>query len=780
MIKEKNKLILAAALYYAGLNFSVIPVGTDKRPLIPWKKYQQEKASVEKIKKWFTQEFPNANVGVVTGKISGIVVVDVEAGGPTNNLPPTVISKTGGDGWHFFYKHPDVLVKNSTRIKELTDIRGDGGYVVMPPSIHSSGKRYEWSVGPDQANFMELPKWVLENSSNEEPKTENDWDKFLNSEVAEGNRNSTATKIAGKLLHDLPYELWELSGWTTLKEWNLKNSKPPLSERELKSVWESIKKAEIISIKKPTTKSDKNQFQELDKILAGVPKDVEKHLLPQLLNPLFSKLVLLDNTSINFYLKHKIKNYFGLTNEDTKSLEKSIKELKRKHSIEKSKKKEVTEEKLTEEEIKIAKEMLDNPSLLNKILETIKKLGIVGEENNCLLIYLAISSRILKKPLSVIVKGQSASGKSYPVQKIIQLFPKSAYIDITDATAQSFYYVEKDYFKNKIIIIFERHGSQKSDYAIRSFQSEEKLKIQVTVKDPITGEFKTDFKEVEGPVGFITTTTNSTIHDENETRNLSIYTDESTGQTNRIIDQQCESYDFRNQGLNSKDLEKQIILQKFLAKEKKLRVVIPYAKALMKNLPKNNVRIRRDSQKILALIEITTCLYQRQRHIDEKKEYIISSLADFYIIKIIFEEIIKKTLSEMPDRTIKIIKKAEELTEASDDSESFTFSRQELARELEWDKKLIEKWISPAENQNFLIIVEGGKGKNPYRYKFNSDKKIQDKEILPSVEKIIAQNPNLPKECIPRELYNPITGEIISINKKEIVEKYKNKQNNNK
>lgn len=773
MTKEKDNLILATALYYTGLNFSVIPVGVDKKPLIPWKKYQQEKASKEEIKNWFTQKFPNANVGVVTGKISGIVVVDIEAGGQTNDLPPTVISKTGGGGWHFFYKHPDVFIKNSTRLKDLTDIRGDGGYMVMPPSLHSSGKQYEWSVGPDQADFAELPKWILGNDLNKEPKKRNDWEKILNSEILEGNRNNTAAQIAGKLLCHLPRELWELSGWATLKEWNLRNNKPLLTELELRSVWESIKKAEMVSVKKPTAISDQDQFQELDKILAGMPKNIEKHSLPQSLNTLFSKLVLLDNASINFYLKYKIKDYFKITSEDIKDLEKLVKELKRKSTVEKSKEKEKIEEILTDEEKRIAEKMLNDPLLLHNTIKTIKKLGVVGEENNCLLIYLAMSSRILKRPLSVIVKGQSASGKSYPVQKIIQLFPESAYIDITDATAQSFYYVEKDYFKNKIIIIFERHGSQKSDYAIRSFQSEEKLKIQVTIKDPVTGEFKTDFKEVEGPVGFITTTTDSTIHDENETRNLSIYTDESIGQTDRIINQQCDSYNFQNQELDSINLKKQIALQKFLAKEKKLRVVIPYAKALMEDLPKNNVRIRRDSQKILALIEITAYLHQKQRYIDKEKEYIISSLADFYIVKIIFEEIIKKTLSEMPDRTIEIIKKAEELAKAEDEPENFTFSRQELARELKCDKKLVEKWISPAENQNFFIITERGKGRNPYRYKFNFDKTIQNKEILPSVEKIIAQNPDLPKECIPKELYNPITGEIISVNKEEIAGKYK-------
>src|SRR3989344_5634418 len=168
-----NKQILSEALHYVELGFSVIPVSQDKKPLINWQIYQKEQATKEHVKQWFTQ-FPNANVGIVTGAISGVVVVDVEAGGKTENLPPTVISQTGGGGWHFFYKHPERIVKNAVRILEKTDIRGDGGFVVMPPSLHKSGKRYEWLVPPDDADFAGLPYWVLEKTASNE-KQKIDW-----------------------------------------------------------------------------------------------------------------------------------------------------------------------------------------------------------------------------------------------------------------------------------------------------------------------------------------------------------------------------------------------------------------------------------------------------------------------------------------------------------------------------------------------------------------------------------------------------------------------------
>lgn len=233
--------ILASALHYYDLGFSVIPVGQNKIPLIDWKKYQQERVDKETIKNWWRQ-FPKANIGVITGAISGIIVIDVEAGGKVENLPPTVISRTGGGGWHYFYKHPQRQIKNAVRIFDKTDIRGDGGYVVMPPSLHKSGNRYEWIVSPEIADFVELPHWILDKITNDKEKI--NWNNFLNSEILEGARNMSAAQFAGKLFFHLPPELWEISGWATVREWNLNQNKPPLDEKELRSVWESIKKRE--------------------------------------------------------------------------------------------------------------------------------------------------------------------------------------------------------------------------------------------------------------------------------------------------------------------------------------------------------------------------------------------------------------------------------------------------------------------------------------------------------------------------------------------------------
>lgn len=235
---ENNKN-LEAALEYLAAGWSVIPTGLDKRPLLAWKEFQTKRATAPEVREWFAK-WPEANIGIVTGKISGLVVVDVEQGGSTEGLTPTVISATGGGGYHYYYKHPGFEIGNDSRkIRELTDIRGDGGFVVAPFSRHASGKFYEWIASPDMADLADLPEWILKIKKQPTKIQIN-----LKDEVTEGARNQTAAQVAGKLLFELPKDRWESDGWAMFKHWNEMKCKPPLDEAELRNTWESIKARE--------------------------------------------------------------------------------------------------------------------------------------------------------------------------------------------------------------------------------------------------------------------------------------------------------------------------------------------------------------------------------------------------------------------------------------------------------------------------------------------------------------------------------------------------------
>lgn len=145
-----KNMVDAALWYLEKMNFSVIPIKKNKKPFIKWTDYQTQKPTIKEVKEWW-QRWPNANIGIVTGRVSGVDVVDCdsEAGKDAINeylsdnfLTP--ISKTP-KGWHYFFTHKPGL-SNGVRILNDCDLRTTGGYVIAPPSKNGHGNTYEWDL----------------------------------------------------------------------------------------------------------------------------------------------------------------------------------------------------------------------------------------------------------------------------------------------------------------------------------------------------------------------------------------------------------------------------------------------------------------------------------------------------------------------------------------------------------------------------------------------------------------------------------------------------------
>ena len=241
------------ALTYRRFGWSVIPLEPrEKRPLLRWEEYQRRRASEGVVRRWFAC-WPDANIGVVTGSISGLVVLDVDPGhgggeslarleaihGP---LPFTVSAVTGGGGRHVYFRHPDGEVRNRVGIAPGLDLRGDGGYVVAPPSVHPSGRPYAWepSGSPDEAALAPIPAWLLQTVEEDGAHPGHSlhyWRSMIREGVAEGARNNTIASLAGHLLwHDVdPAIVLDL-----LLCWNAERCRPPLSDDEVAQTVQSI------------------------------------------------------------------------------------------------------------------------------------------------------------------------------------------------------------------------------------------------------------------------------------------------------------------------------------------------------------------------------------------------------------------------------------------------------------------------------------------------------------------------------------------------------------
>ena len=270
MQTKKRSVLLQAALRLQEKGLSVIPIKRDKTPLLSsWKEYQERQASKEEIESWFKNNIPDG-IALVTGKISGIVVLDVEHDGDTTGLeiPNTPTVKSGGGGKHFYFKYPETGIKNATRILgRKIDIRGDGGYIVVPPSLHLSGNHYEWEIDLDKLPLAEVPKWmVLDEKKTTQNHNQSDqkWD-VLFSGVETGSRHDVLTRISGKLLYQYSEKDWFTFCFPLVQSWN-KNNNPPLEDKHLFEVFESL--AESQRKQRKDGKEPENTEQRLIKILS--------------------------------------------------------------------------------------------------------------------------------------------------------------------------------------------------------------------------------------------------------------------------------------------------------------------------------------------------------------------------------------------------------------------------------------------------------------------------------------------------------------------------------
>jgi hypothetical protein len=171
-----NKTI-EAALKYRELGLSVIPVGRNKKPLVKWEPFQKNRADETQIKAWFKKK-EHANIGIVTGEISGITVVDSDSEQAYNLLneflPDTFSTPTAKTpkGKHFYFRYSPKF-SNAVRLVSDIDIRNNGGYVVAPPSSNGIGKDYEWfndlsitKVSPQPIPAMLLDILLQSNNNN--------------------------------------------------------------------------------------------------------------------------------------------------------------------------------------------------------------------------------------------------------------------------------------------------------------------------------------------------------------------------------------------------------------------------------------------------------------------------------------------------------------------------------------------------------------------------------------------------------------------------------------
>lgn len=250
--RKSEPSMLDAALHYFKHGWNIIPVNRKKEPLLDkWKQYQQQRVTEENVRKWWGR-WPSAGVAVLTGAISGVVVIDVDEEQGWKHLEPYIGFKTltceTGKGTHLYFRHPGSAVPSLVRFLPGIDCRGDGGYAVVPPSLHKTGKQYRWEN--PKAEIKSLPPELLKLITKKDKKKLAPKD--LEKDLPHGERDVELTRRVGKLLREgySPKAVLAMA-----KGINIEFCKPPLSQNQVQKIVQSI--AERNAADKPSKKEFK-------------------------------------------------------------------------------------------------------------------------------------------------------------------------------------------------------------------------------------------------------------------------------------------------------------------------------------------------------------------------------------------------------------------------------------------------------------------------------------------------------------------------------------------
>lgn len=256
--------MLKHALAYLKRGWSVIPLKGPKadKPKSPaletWTKYQSKRASEAQATVWFSSN--GHGLGVVTGRISNLVVLDVDSKegledararyGLNPNSPNVVL--TGGGGYHFYFKHPgNRPVPCRVGFRPKMDIRADGGFVAAPGTVHESGKLYTWTGGDPPEYLPSVPPRLLDDIY----KADNDYRERqkLDTDIPDGQRDTELTSRVGRIVrHGMGYN----DVVALALAMNSTHCKPPLSNRDVMKIVDSIFAREQAKKKQADKESD--------------------------------------------------------------------------------------------------------------------------------------------------------------------------------------------------------------------------------------------------------------------------------------------------------------------------------------------------------------------------------------------------------------------------------------------------------------------------------------------------------------------------------------------
>jgi DNA primase len=379
---------------------------------------------------------------------------------------------------------------------------------------------------------------------------------------------------------------------------------------------------------------------------------------------------------------------------------------------------------LSEQERERALGLLKDPELVARIVADFERVGMVGEQENCLIGYLAAVSRKLDRPLAVIVQSTSAAGKSALQEAVLSMVPEEERVSFSAMTGQSLFYMGESDLQHKVLAVAEEEGAERAAYALKLLQSEGELRIASTGKDGQTGRLVTHTYTVRGPVAIMLTTTTIDVDEELLNRCVVLSVDEEREQTRAIHERQRERETL--DGLLA-DHERQAVVKLHQDAQRLLEplaVVNPFARAL--TFSDARTRTRRDHMKYLTLIRAIALLHQHQRPRCTASTadggelvYIEATREDILLANRLAHAVLGRSLDELPPGTRRLLSLVEQYVdrvavEQGTVRERVRFTRRELREALGWGDTQLKVHLGRLAGLELLWCQRGPRGSHVY------------------------------------------------------------------
>lgn len=370
------------------------------------------------------------------------------------------------------------------------------------------------------------------------------------------------------------------------------------------------------------------------------------------------------------------------------------------------------ERQLSEQRQRNAVRYLRSPKLMERTNSDIGRTGMIGEENNRLLMYLVFTSRLREQPLHIISLGASGTGKTYLQEKVSELIPEHHKLEITILSENAFYYFGQQELQHKLVLIEDMDGAENVLYPLRELQSKKRISKTIPIKDS-RGNLKTITLKVEGPICLAGTTTKEKLYEDNANRSLLIYLDSSHEHKEHIMGYQRKL----SAGKIATTEERQLIelfkdMQTLL---KPIKVRNPFAEYLI--IPDHVFKPLRTNSHYLAFIETVTFYHQYQRVVKTDpatgERYIETTLEDIEWANRLLKDVLLAKADELSGECRRFFESVKGWLARH---QKGSFYKNEVREAFRMNPNNLKYYLSQLLRYSYLKIVGGNRHKQGYEY----------------------------------------------------------------